>query len=105
MIALPMSFLFSPTGASRRFWRSPPGICLLLLPALGAIWFGLNLIRVDTYIYAADTTRHLGDFRQTLYWNVVEIQAGIVWIAIIDAVFGLLYAAAAAARRGYLKTN
>jgi hypothetical protein len=57
---------------------------VLLLPMLGAIWLGLNVIRSNTYEFAGDYARHLGDFRQSLYWYVVETQDRIVWIAKAD---------------------
>jgi hypothetical protein len=57
---------------------------VLLLPMLGAIWLGLNVIRSNTYEFAVDYARHLGDFRQSLYWHVVETQDQIVWIAKAD---------------------
>jgi hypothetical protein len=67
-------------------WQSLFWISLLLLPTLGAIWFGLNFVRVKTYDYAADYQRHLGDFRQTLFSFVVKAQDSVVWVAVVDMV-------------------
>ncbi len=72
---------------SRWLWTS-----VLLLPMLGAIWLGLNVIRSNTYDYAVDYQRHLGDYRQSLYWYVVETQDRIVWAARVDLVVGLVIA-------------
>ena len=62
---------------------------LLLLLLLGTSWFGLNLIRVRTYDYAADYQRHLGDFRQNLFFEVVRVQGLLVRAAKLDAVVGI----------------
>jgi hypothetical protein len=56
---------------------------------LGVSWFGLNVIRVRTYDYAADYQRHLGDFHQSLYWNVVASQGFLVLAAKLDAAVSL----------------
>jgi peptidoglycan/LPS O-acetylase OafA/YrhL len=77
---------------SHSIWQSMLWTSIVLLPTLGAIWLGLNVIRGETYEYAADYQRHLGDFRQNLYWYVVETQDWIVWIARIAIVLGLLFA-------------
>jgi hypothetical protein len=66
------------TRPSKTIWQKLLWTSLLLLPTLGAIWFGLNKIRVNTYDYAADYQEHLGDFRQNLYWDVVKTQDCIV---------------------------
>jgi len=55
-----------------------------LLLLLGAIWLGLNVIRVRTYDYAADYQRHLGDGRQSIYWYVVKLQGSIIWAAALE---------------------
>jgi hypothetical protein len=57
---------------------------VLLLPMLSAVWLGLNAIRVNTYDYAADYNRHIGDFRQDSHWYVVKIQNLICYVAIAD---------------------
>ena len=76
---------------------------ILLLPMLGAIWLGLNVIRVYTYNYAVDYSRHIGDFRQILYWNVVKIQDLIVWIARADLLLIPLLAAVVPWKRKIVK--
>jgi hypothetical protein len=45
------------SGASGGLWTS-----ILLLPIFAAIWLGLNVIRYNTYDYAVDYQRHLGDY-------------------------------------------
>ncbi len=80
-------------------WRSLLWASVLLLPMLGAIWLGLNVIRSNTYDYAADYQRHLGDYRQSLYWYMVETQDWIVWTARVDLVVALLIAILAVFRR------
>jgi hypothetical protein len=78
---------------------------VLFLPMLGATWLGLSVIRADTYNYAVDYQRHLGDFRQSLYWNVVKIQDLIVWIARVDLPFILLMAAVSSWKRKTVKQS
>jgi hypothetical protein len=72
---------------------------VLLLPMLGAIWLGLNVIRVYTYDYAADYNRHLGDLRRDLYWPVVKIQDLIGDIAIADLFLSALLAVVSLGKR------
>lgn len=72
---------------------------VLLLPMLGAIWLGLNVIRGYTYEYAADYQRHLGDYRQSLHWHVVCAQEWTFWGAQTDFVVGLLLGLAILFRR------
>jgi hypothetical protein len=79
---------------SKNIWRSLLWTSILLVPMLGAIWLGLNVIRGNTYEFAADYQRHLGDYRQTLFWYVVETQDWIVWTARVDIVVSLLLAVA-----------
>jgi hypothetical protein len=61
-------------------------VSFFLLLLLGAFWLGLNVIRVRTYDYAADYQRHLGDYRQSLYWYAVKLQSSIMWAATLDIV-------------------
>ena len=96
-IALPVAI-----GAATLSWKLLPKakspmlwISILLLPALATIWMGLNDIRGSTYEYAADYQRHLGDYRQNLYWHVVSMQDWIVWIAVVDFVFSVCLAVTA----------
>lgn len=88
---------------SKNIWRSLLWTSVLLLPMLGAIWLGLNVIRGNTYEYAADYERHLGDYRQSLYWHVVEMQDWIVWTVRVDMVVGILLAVAAVFGRKGIK--
>jgi hypothetical protein len=77
---------------SKNIWRSLLWTSVLLLPMLGAIWLGLNVIRGNTYEFAADYQRHLGDYRQR-----------IVWTARVDILVGLLLAVASVF--GHKETN
>lgn len=88
---------------SKNIWRSLLWTSVLLLPMLGAIWLGLNVIRGNTYEFAADYQRHLGDYRQSLFWYVVETQEWIVWTARVDILVGLLLAVASVF--GHKETN
>jgi hypothetical protein len=92
MILLMHSYLLQRRYTQNRFhplfWTPA-----LLLPMLGAIWLALNVIRANTYEYAVDYQRHLGDFRQNLHWNAVNLQDLIVWIASTDLLLLLLLAA------------
>jgi hypothetical protein len=91
--------------SSQSTWRLLLWTSLLLLPMLGAIWLGLNVIRGNTYFYAADYQRHLGDYRQNLYWYVVEGQDWIVWAALVDMGVSLLLALATFFHRKEIKTS
>jgi hypothetical protein len=84
-------------------WVSLFWISLLLLPALGASWFGLNFIRVRTYDYAADYQRHLGDFRQALFGFAIRAQRFVIWAAVVDAVLCPTLAAIAFVQRILLR--
>ena len=84
---------------SRSIWQSLLWTSIVLMPLLGAIWLGLNFIRGNTYEFAADYQRHLGDYRQDLYWYVVETQDWLVWTARLDLVLGLVLAVAVVFRR------
>jgi len=84
---------------TQSIWMSLLWASFLLLPTIGAIWLGLNVIRSNTYEFAADYQRHLGDYRQSLFWYAVETQDWIVWIARADLVVGLLLAISTALRR------
>jgi hypothetical protein len=75
---------------SQCIWQSPLWTSILLLPTLGAIWLGLNVIRASTYEYGAEYQQHLGDYRQYLNWFAVETQDWLVWIARIDMVLALM---------------
>lgn len=59
---------------------------------LGAIWLGLNVIRVSAYDYAADFALHQGDYRQNLYLYAVKIQDLLIWIVRADLLFIALLA-------------
>lgn len=84
---------------SQNIWQLLLWTSLLLLPMVGAIWLGLNVIRGNTYEYAADYQRHLGDYRQNLFWYVVETQDWLVWVARVDLVASLLLVATVFMRR------
>ena len=72
---------------------------------LGAIWLGMNVIRGNTYDYAVDYQRHLGDYRQNLYWYVVEAQDWIVWTARVDMAAILLLTVATIFKRKELNAS
>jgi hypothetical protein len=78
---------------------------VLFLPMLGASWLGLNVIRAATYNYAVDYQRHHGDFRQSLYWNVVTIQGLIIRIARAELLLIPLLAAVSLLKRKTAKQN
>jgi hypothetical protein len=80
-------------------WKLLLWTSVLLFPMLTAIWSSLNVIRVNTYDYAADYQHHLGDYRQNLYWQIVETQDWIVWAIRIDMLLCLLFAAIVLMRR------
>jgi ABC-type multidrug transport system fused ATPase/permease subunit len=77
---------------SKNIWRSLLWTSVLFLPMFGLIWLGLNVVRRNTYEYAVEFQRHLGDYRQSLYWHVGNSQDWIVWIAKVDLVVSLLIA-------------
>jgi len=89
--------------SSQSVWCSLLWTSILLLPMLGVVWLGLNVVRSDTYEFAADSQRHLGDYRQRLYWYVVETQDWIYWVARLDLVLSLLLGVAVAFERKFLK--
>ena len=93
------------TRGSQSIWRSLLWTSLLLLPMLGAIWLGLNVIRGNTYEYATDYQRNLGDYRQSLYWYVVEAQDWIAWAARVDIAVILLLAVASVFHRKEIKAS
>lgn len=90
---------------SQSIWRSLLWTSVLLLPMLGAIWLGMNVIRGNTYDYAVDYQRHLGDYRQNLYWYVVEAQDWIVWTARVDMAAILLLTVATIFKRKELNAS
>ena len=84
-------------GGSQSIWPSLLWTSILLLPMLGAIWLGLNVIRGNLSDYVEDYQRHLGYYR--LYWYAVEAQDWIVWAARIDILLCFMLAATVFKRR------
>ena len=79
----------------RRFvqsrWRLAFFTLLLWLPALGALWLGLNVIRSYTYDSAADYRLYSTVWYQGLYWKVVELQNTIVLLAKVLGIAAALW--------------
>jgi hypothetical protein len=84
--------------ASHSLWHSLLWTSIVLLPMLGAIWLGLNVVRGNLSDYVEDYRRHLGYYR--LYWYAVEAQDWIVWVARIDILLCLMLAVATVFKRG-----